>query len=84
MGIASEHLSGDCEWRSVFDDLRRAEPTIKLLYVTPEKIKASHMLNDAMSSLNRSGNLARFVIDEAHCVSGWGHDFRYKEMSIFT
>ena len=78
LGVASEHLSGEnCDWRSVFDDLRRVGgPSIKLLYVTPEKIKGSNMLRDAFSSLHRGGNLSRFVIDEAHCVSGWGHDFR--------
>ena len=42
LGVGAEHLSGDCDWRSVFDALRCVNgPSIKLLYVTPEKIKAS-------------------------------------------
>ena len=57
LGVASEHLSGDCNWRAVFDDLRGVNgPTIKLLYVTPEKIKASQALNDIFDSLYRKGS----------------------------
>ena len=52
------------------------EQYIQLLYITPEMITKSDYISNTLSRLHRSKKLARIVIDEAHCVSQWGHDFR--------
>lgn len=57
----------------------------KLAYVTPEMVNQSQKFQSALQNLHQRRKLARVVIDEAHCVSQWGHDFRpdYKELSFF-
>ncbi|KAI0817216.1 hypothetical protein GGR55DRAFT_619440 [Xylaria sp. FL0064] len=73
--------------REIMNALKQRHPEhyFQLLYVTPEMINQSRAFLDGLQCLYDNNKLARLVIDEAHCVSQWGHDFRpdYKQLGDF-
>ncbi|KAL5562840.1 hypothetical protein UlMin_032587 [Ulmus minor] len=77
--IPATYLSANMEWseqQEILRELMSDYCKYKLLYVTPEKVAKSDVLLRHLESLHSRELLARIVIDEAHCVSQWGHDFR--------
>src|SRR3984893_5607369 len=56
----------------------------KLFYLAPERLLLSEFLDGPLRSLSETHGINAFVIDEAHCVSEWGHDFRreYRQLSL--
>ncbi|KJE91661.1 DEAD/DEAH box helicase [Capsaspora owczarzaki ATCC 30864] len=87
LNIGAVFLSGsqtEAEQSRVYLELSRQDERCKVVYMTPEKISHSTRLLSQLDMLYQSKRLARFVIDEAHCVSQWGHDFRpdYKQLRM--
>ena len=69
---------------AIFDDLRSGHPHTRLLYVTPEFCQLDHF-RKLLRIVYEQKELARIAVDEAHCISEWGHDFRpsFKELNFF-
>lgn len=70
--------------KEVLDVLKNKNSPVKLLYVTPERFAKSKRFMSNLEKCYTDGRLQRIAIDEVHCCSQWGHDFRpdYKFLGI--
>ncbi|KAJ7175658.1 P-loop containing nucleoside triphosphate hydrolase protein [Mycena filopes] len=83
-GINAVGVTSDTEDSAVREYLSNHDSRPALLYCTPEKVQKNASLYDGLVLLHRQGLLGRFAIDEAHCITIWGEEFREAYRNLHT
>lgn len=81
LGVNSVYLNSTLSREEYIDNMKKIRSgRIKIIYVTPERLLSKSFIN-----FMKGINLSLIAVDEAHCISQWGHDFRksYLEISKF-
>src|SRR5262249_48924326 len=75
-------INGDVPFRERDARLKRMElGYYKLIYFTPEQLERGYVL-DSLARAHAAGGVRYLALDEAHCISQWGHDFRASYLNI--